>query len=238
MPEPTTCQGDLCRRLTFCVRSGFQWYSIGLFVNRAPLRRNCAQIHLFLPVNECWTRSFRLFRYVVGGYWKRLVVKRSFLRGDHCLRALSKEDEVGTSFEQQAKNVIISVLQGGTCAIPGAFGCGKTVISQALSKYSNSDVIVYVGCGERGNEMAEVLKEFPELTLTVNGKEESIMKRTLLVANTSNMPVAAREASIYTGEFHLNVRLMCVEVAQFSSLFLRQGLPSRSTIGIWVSMYL
>ena len=72
--------------------------------------------------------------------------------------------------------------------------------SQALSKYSNSDGIIYVGCGERGNEMAEVLAEFPELTMTLpDGSEESIMKRTTLVANTSNMPVAAREASIYTG---------------------------------------
>ncbi|KFG31322.1 putative vacuolar ATP synthase subunit A, partial [Toxoplasma gondii GAB2-2007-GAL-DOM2] len=88
---------------------------------------------------------------------------------------------------------------GGTCAIPGAFGCGKTCISQALSKYSNSQVIIYVGCGERGNEMAEVLTEFPELTTVVNGQEEGIMQRTCLVANTSNMPVAAREASIYTG---------------------------------------
>jgi V-type H+-transporting ATPase subunit A len=97
-----------------------------------------------------------------------------------------------------------SVL-GGTCAVPGAFGCGKTVISQSLSKFSNSDAIVYVGCGERGNEMAEVLCDFPELTMTikdkVSGKEKEvgIMKRTTLVANTSNMPVAAREASIYTG---------------------------------------
>lgn len=91
-----------------------------------------------------------------------------------------------------------SVL-GGTCAVPGAFGCGKTVISQSLAKFSNSDAIIYVGCGERGNEMAEVLAEFPELTLNFNGKEIGIMKRTSLVANTSNMPVAAREASIYTG---------------------------------------
>lgn len=91
-----------------------------------------------------------------------------------------------------------SVL-GGTCAVPGAFGCGKTVISQSLAKFSNSDAIVYVGCGERGNEMAEVLAEFPELTMNYNGKEVGIMKRTTLVANTSNMPVAAREASIYTG---------------------------------------
>ncbi len=82
-----------------------------------------------------------------------------------------------------------SVL-GGTCAIPGAFGCGKTCISQALSKYSNTSCIVYVGCGERGNEMAEVLSDFPELTTTVDGKEIGIMKRTCLVANTSNMPVA------------------------------------------------
>jgi len=92
-----------------------------------------------------------------------------------------------------------SCVQGGTTAIPGAFGCGKTVISQSLSKFSNSNVIVYVGCGERGNEMAEVLMEFPELTVEIGGVQESIMKRTTLVANTSNMPVAAREASIYTG---------------------------------------
>ena len=92
-----------------------------------------------------------------------------------------------------------SSVLGGTCAIPGAFGCGKTCISQALSKYSNTDAIVYVGCGERGNEMAEVLSDFPELTTEVEGKEVGILKRTCLVANTSNMPVAAREASIYTG---------------------------------------
>lgn len=73
------------------------------------------------------------------------------------------------------------------------------VISQSLAKFSNSDAIIYVGCGERGNEMAEVLKEFPELTMNFNGKQIGIMKRTALVANTSNMPVAAREASIYTG---------------------------------------
>jgi len=96
-----------------------------------------------------------------------------------------------------------SVL-GGTCCIPGAFGCGKTCISQALSKHSNASCIIYVGCGERGNEMAEVLQDFPELTTKItnpDGKTEEvpIMQRTSLVANTSNMPVAAREASIYTG---------------------------------------
>ncbi|OWF55216.1 V-type proton ATPase catalytic subunit A [Mizuhopecten yessoensis] len=100
---------------------------------------------------------------------------------------------------QRVLDALFPCVQGGTTAIPGAFGCGKTVISQSLSKYSNSDVIVYVGCGERGNEMSEVLRDFPELTMEVDGKPESIMKRTALVANTSNMPVAAREASIYTG---------------------------------------
>merc|ERR1719439_318691 len=96
-------------------------------------------------------------------------------------------------------DALFPLTLGGTTAIPGAFGCGKTVISQSLSKYSNSDVVVYVGCGERGNEMAEVLTDFPELTTWIDGKEEAIMQRTTLVANTSNMPVAAREASIYTG---------------------------------------
>merc|ERR1719353_2710128 len=100
---------------------------------------------------------------------------------------------------QRVVDALFPVTQGGTAAVPGAFGCGKTVISQALSKYSNSDVVVYVGCGERGNEMAEVLSDFPELTTRIDGKDEQIMQRTTLVANTSNMPVAAREASIYTG---------------------------------------
>ncbi|KAH6850720.1 ATP synthase alpha/beta family, nucleotide-binding domain-containing protein [Chaetomium sp. MPI-CAGE-AT-0009] len=100
---------------------------------------------------------------------------------------------------QRVLDALFPSVQGGTVAIPGAFGCGKTVISQSVSKFSNSDVIVYVGCGERGNEMAEVLKDFPELTIEVEGRKEPIMKRTTLIANTSNMPVAAREASIYTG---------------------------------------
>jgi len=100
---------------------------------------------------------------------------------------------------QRVLDSLFPCVLGGTAAIPGAFGCGKTVISQSLSKYSNSDVIIYVGCGERGNEMAEVLMDFPRLTVKIKGQDESIMKRTALVANTSNMPVAAREASIYTG---------------------------------------
>ncbi|CAJ0593817.1 unnamed protein product [Cylicocyclus nassatus] len=100
---------------------------------------------------------------------------------------------------QRVLDALFPCVQGGTTAIPGAFGCGKTVISQSLSKFSNSDAIIYVGCGERGNEMSEVLRDFPELTMEVEGVTTSIMKRTALVANTSNMPVAAREASIYTG---------------------------------------
>ncbi|KAL9110115.1 MAG: hypothetical protein Q9227_005309 [Pyrenula ochraceoflavens] len=100
---------------------------------------------------------------------------------------------------QRVLDALFPSVQGGTVCIPGAFGCGKTVISQSVSKFSNSDIIVYVGCGERGNEMAEVLMDFPELSITIEGRKEPIMKRTCLIANTSNMPVAAREASIYTG---------------------------------------
>merc|ERR1712086_337037 len=100
---------------------------------------------------------------------------------------------------QRVLDILFPCVLGGTAAVPGAFGCGKTVISQSLSKFSNSDCVVYVGCGERGNEMAEVVKDFPQLTTIVDGNEVSIMQRTIVVANTSNMPVAAREASIYTG---------------------------------------
>uniref|UniRef100_A0A1A9WB92 H(+)-transporting two-sector ATPase n=1 Tax=Glossina brevipalpis TaxID=37001 RepID=A0A1A9WB92_9MUSC len=125
---------------------------------------------------------------------------------------------------QRAIDSLFPCVLGGTTAIPGAFGCGKTVISQALSKYSNSDVIVYVGCGERGNEMSEVLRDFPELSIEIDGVTESIMKRTALVANTSNMPVAAREASIYTGitlseyfrDMGLNVSMMADSTSRWA----------------------
>lgn len=100
---------------------------------------------------------------------------------------------------QRVLDVLFPLVQGGTTAILGGFGCGKTIISQSISKYSNSDIIIYVGCGERGNEMSELLQEFPKLSVEINGITESIMKRTVLIANVSNMPVAAREASIYTG---------------------------------------
>eukprot|EP00026_Physarum_polycephalum_P004904 Phypoly_transcript_04929.p1 GENE.Phypoly_transcript_04929~~Phypoly_transcript_04929.p1 ORF type:complete len:615 (+),score=87.89 Phypoly_transcript_04929:114-1958(+) len=88
---------------------------------------------------------------------------------------------------------------GGTCAIPGAYGCGKGMTCYVISKYSNSDIVVYTACGERGNELSEMLLEFPEITTTVAGLEQNVMKRMCIVGNTSNMPMAAREASIYTG---------------------------------------
>jgi len=89
------------------------------------------------------------------------------------------------------------ILKGGAAAIPGPFGAGKTVTQQSLAKWCDADVIVYIGCGERGNEMTEVVEEFPELVDPKSGKP--LMDRTILIANTSNMPVAAREASVYTG---------------------------------------
>jgi len=94
-------------------------------------------------------------------------------------------------------DTLFPMAKGGAGAIPGPFGAGKTVTQQSLAKYCNAQVIVYVGCGERGNEMTEVLTEFPHLTDPNTG--EPLMKRTVLIANTSNMPVAAREASVYTG---------------------------------------
>lgn len=94
-------------------------------------------------------------------------------------------------------DTMFPLAKGGTAAIPGAFGTGKTVTQQSLAKYSDADIVVYIGCGERGNEMTEVLTEFPNLEDPKTG--ESLMKRTVLIANTSNMPVAAREASVYTG---------------------------------------
>ncbi len=94
-------------------------------------------------------------------------------------------------------DALFPIAKGGTAAIPGPFGSGKTVTQQSLAKYSDAQVIVYIGCGERGNEMTEVLVEFPELIDPNSGKP--LMNRTTLIANTSNMPVAARESSIYTG---------------------------------------
>ena len=98
---------------------------------------------------------------------------------------------------QRVIDTFFPITKGGTAAIPGPFGSGKTVVQHQLAKWADAQIVVYVGCGERGNEMTDVLMEFPELMDPTTG--ESIMKRTVLIANTSNMPVAAREASIYTG---------------------------------------
>ncbi|MAF80005.1 V-type ATP synthase subunit A [bacterium] len=98
---------------------------------------------------------------------------------------------------QRVFDTFFPVAKGGTAAIPGPFGSGKTVTQHSLAKWSDADVIVYVGCGERGNEMTEVLSDFPKLIDPKSGKP--LMERTVLIANTSNMPVAAREASVYTG---------------------------------------
>mmetsp|Transcript_12322 Transcript_12322/g.18459 ORF Transcript_12322/g.18459 Transcript_12322/m.18459 type:complete len:619 (-) Transcript_12322:106-1962(-) len=125
---------------------------------------------------------------------------------------------------QRVIDTLFPSVLGGTCAVPGAFGCGKTVISQSLAKYSNTQAVIYIGCGERGNEMAEVLAEFPELMMEVEGKEYPVMLRTCLVANTSNMPVAAREASIYTGislaeyyrDMGLNVAMMADSTSRWA----------------------
>ena len=98
---------------------------------------------------------------------------------------------------QRIIDTLFPVAKGGTAAVPGPFGSGKTVVQHQLAKWSDVDIVVYIGCGERGNEMTDVLNEFPELKDPRTG--EPLMKRTVLIANTSDMPVAAREASIYTG---------------------------------------
>lgn len=98
---------------------------------------------------------------------------------------------------QRVIDTLFPVAKGGSAAVPGPFGAGKTVVQHQIAKYADVDIVVYVGCGERGNEMTDVINEFPELIDPNTG--ESIMARTILIANTSNMPVAAREASIYTG---------------------------------------
>ena len=98
---------------------------------------------------------------------------------------------------QRVIDAMFPIAKGGTAAVPGPFGSGKTVVQHQLAKWSDVDIVVYIGCGERGNEMTDVLREFPELTDPRTG--ESLMKRTVLIANTSDMPVAAREASVYTG---------------------------------------
>ena len=105
--------------------------------------------------------------------------------------------EIPLSTGQRIIDTLFPLAKGGTAAVPGPFGSGKTVVQHQLAKWSDVDIVIYIGCGERGNEMTDVLNEFPELIDPHNG--EPLMKRTVLIANTSDMPVAAREASIYTG---------------------------------------
>ncbi len=104
---------------------------------------------------------------------------------------------VPMSTGQRVIDSLFPIAKGGVAAVPGPFGSGKTVVQHQLAKWSDTDIVVYIGCGERGNEMTDVLNEFPEITDPKTGK--TLMERTILIANTSDMPVAAREASIYTG---------------------------------------
>lgn len=110
-------------------------------------------------------------------------------------RKLSPDEPLVTG--QRVIDTLFPITKGGVAAVPGPFGSGKTVVQHQLAKWAEADIVVYIGCGERGNEMTDVLNEFPELIDPKTG--ESLMERTVLIANTSDMPVAAREASIYTG---------------------------------------
>ncbi len=124
-----------------------------------------------------------------------LIQKWPVRRGRPYKKKLSPEMPLVTG--QRVVDCLFPIAKGGVAAIPGPFGSGKTVTQHQLAKWAEADIIVYIGCGERGNEMTDVLNEFPELIDPNTGK--SLMERTVLIANTSDMPVAAREASVYTG---------------------------------------
>ena len=124
-----------------------------------------------------------------------LMQKWPVRKGRPYLRKLSPDKPLITG--QRVVDTLFPIAKGGVAAIPGPFGSGKTVTQHQLAKWAEADIVVYIGCGERGNEMTDVLNEFPELIDPHTGK--SLMERTVLIANTSDMPVAAREASIYTG---------------------------------------
>ncbi len=127
---------------------------------------------------------------------------------------------------QRVLDTFFPLSKGGAAAIPGGFGAGKTVTQHSIAKWSDAQVVVYIGCGERGNEMTEVLQEFPHLVDPRNG--HPLMERTVLIANTSNMPVAAREASIYTGitiaEYYRDMGYHVALMADFD-LALGRGAP-------------
>ena len=130
-----------------------------------------------------------------GDYNMSLMQKWPVRRGRPYAKKLSPEKPLITG--QRVVDTMFPIAKGGVAAIPGPFGSGKTVTQHQLAKWAEADIVVYIGCGERGNEMTDVLNEFPELIDPHTGK--SLMERTVLIANTSDMPVAAREASIYTG---------------------------------------
>ena len=125
----------------------------------------------------------------------QMMQKWPVRRGRKYAKKLNPEAPLITG--QRVIDTFFPVTKGGTACVPGPFGSGKTVVQHQMAKWADAEIIVYVGCGERGNEMTDVLMEFPEIIDPKTG--ESLMKRTVLIANTSNMPVAAREASIYTG---------------------------------------
>ncbi|WP_293978360.1 V-type ATP synthase subunit A [uncultured Clostridium sp.] len=125
----------------------------------------------------------------------QLMQKWPVRKGRPYKRKINPEEPMLTG--QRVIDTFFPVAKGGAAAIPGPFGAGKTVTQHQIAKWGDAEIVVYVGCGERGNEMTDVVNEFPELIDPKTG--ESLMKRTVLIANTSNMPVAAREASIYTG---------------------------------------
>jgi len=130
-----------------------------------------------------------------SNYSITMLQRRSVRTPSRYKRKIRSDEPLLTG--QRVIDTFFPIAKGGTAAVPGPFGSGKTVIQHQLSKWSDAQIVIFIGCGERGNEMAEVLTEFPKLTDPHTGRP--LMERTVLIANTSNMPVAAREASIYTG---------------------------------------
>ncbi|HPR99170.1 MAG TPA: V-type ATP synthase subunit A [Methanomassiliicoccales archaeon] len=157
---------------------------------------------------------------VIDGKEVRMMQKWPVRRGRPFAKKTAPDEPLITG--QRVCDTFFPLTKGGTAAIPGGFGTGKTVTQQQLAKWSDAEIVVYIGCGERGNEMTEVLTSFPELKDPKTGKP--LMNRTVLIANTSNMPVAAREASVYTGmtiaeyfrDMGLNVSLMADSTSRWA----------------------
>ena len=141
------------------------------------------------------TETVAVIKTEKGDVEVQMMQKWPVRRGRKYSKKLNPEAPLITG--QRVIDTFFPVTKGGTACVPGPFGSGKTVVQHQMAKWADAQIIVYVGCGERGNEMTDVLMEFPEIVDPKTG--ESLMKRTVLIANTSNMPVAAREASIYTG---------------------------------------